>query len=133
MNNDKFYALVVTLSVSNSIKFIENLKQRFRGTISSNKYRSEIIAKPKDNNLNYMIDPTFRNISTWFVLSFKNSDDDPTRNSFDEFYMPLVKVKDFNALIGKKPFFDQRIKTNKRRMKNLSKYQETMIIEQEIY
>ena len=45
------------------------------------------------------------------VLSFKNGDDDPTRFSFDKFYMPLVEIKDFNALIDKKPFFDQPIKT----------------------
>ena len=44
------------------------------------------------------------------VLSFKNGNDDPTRNSFDKYYMPLVEIKDFNALIDNKPFFDQPIK-----------------------
>ena len=34
----------------------------------------------------------------------------PTRNSFDEYYMPLVEIKDFNALIDNKPFFDQPVK-----------------------
>ena len=34
----------------------------------------------------------------------------PTRNSFDEYYMPLVEIKDFNALINNKPFFDQPVK-----------------------
>ena len=41
----------------------------------------------KINNLDYLIDPTFRNIDKLFVLSFKNGNDDPTRNSFDEYYM----------------------------------------------
>ena len=36
--------------------------------------------------------------------------DDPTRNSFDEYYMILVEIKDFNALIDNKPFFDQPVK-----------------------
>ena len=62
-----------------------------------------------------MIDPTFRNINRLFVLSFKNGDDDPTRNSFDEHYMPLIEIKDFHALIDKKPFFDQPVK-NKQEM-----------------
>ena len=35
------------------------------------------------------------------VLSFKNGDDDPTRNYFDEYYMSLV---------DNKPFFDQSAK-----------------------
>ena len=45
-----------------------------------------------------------------FVISFKNCDNDPTRDSFDKYYMLLVKIKDFNALIGNKQFFDQPIK-----------------------
>ena len=36
------------------------------------------------------------------VLSFENGDDDPTKSFFDEYYMPLVKIKYFNALIEKK-------------------------------
>ena len=46
--------------------------------------------------------------------------------------MPLVEVKDFNALIDNKPCFDQSVKPTKKRMKNLSKCQEIMIIHQEI-
>ena len=66
-----------------------------------------------------------------FVLSFKNDNDDPTRTSFDKYFIPLVEIKDFNALIDKKTF-DQPVKTNKR-MKNLSKCQEMVTIQQEIY
>ena len=44
------------------------------------------------------------------VLSFKNGNNDPTRYSFDKYYMPLVEIKDFNALIDNKPFFDQPVK-----------------------
>ena len=57
-----------------------------------------------------MIDPTFRNINRMFVLSFKNGNHDPTRDSFDKYYMPLVEIKDFNVLIDNKPFFDQPVK-----------------------
>ena len=45
-----------------------------------------------------------------FLLSFKNGNDDPTRNSFDKYYMKLVEIKDFYALIRKEPFFDQPVK-----------------------
>ena len=66
--------------------------------------------QPKNSNLHYMIDPTFRIINRFFVISFKNSDNDPTRNSFEKYYMPLVEIEDFNALINIKPFFDQPVK-----------------------
>ena len=87
-----------------------NLKQGFRRTISWKKYKSETTTKPRDNNLDYMIDPTLRHINRLFVHSFKNEDDDPARNSFDEYYISLVKFKEFNALIHHK-CFDQPIKS----------------------
>ena len=52
-----------------------------------------------------MIDPAFRNINRLFVLSFKNSAKDTSRNSFDKYYMRLVKIEDFNTLIDDNDFF----------------------------
>ena len=45
-----------------------------------------------------------------FVLLFKDGNHDPTRNYFDEYYMSLVEIKDFNRLIDNKPLFDQSVK-----------------------
>ena len=45
-----------------------------------------------------------------FLLSFKNGNDDRTRDSFEDYYVPLVEIKYFNALIDNKPFFDQSVK-----------------------
>ena len=33
-----------------------------------------------------------------FILSFKNGDNDPIRNSFGEYYMPSAEIKDFHYL-----------------------------------
>ena len=54
-----------------------------------------------------------------FVLSFKNSNDEPTIDSFDEYYIALVEINDFNALIGNKPFFDQPVKNNQHEYEKL--------------
>ena len=61
-----------------------------------------------------MIDPRLRKINSLFVISFKNGGNDPTRNSFDEYYLPLVQIKDFNALKDNNPFFDQPVKKQAR-------------------
>ena len=48
--------------------------------------------------------------------------------------MPLVEIKYFNALIDNKPFFDKPVKTRQQEeCEKLLKYQEIMIIQQEIY
>ena len=66
--------------------------------------------QPKNNNLDYLIDSIFRIINRLFVFSFKNVNNDPKRDSFDKYYIPLVEIKDFNALIDNKTFFVQLVK-----------------------
>ena len=69
------------------------------------KYRSEITTQPKNNNSDYMIDATFRNINRLFVLSFKYVENGLERYSYDQYYIPLEEIKDFNALNDNKSFF----------------------------
>ena len=75
----KLYVPVVTLSAENDNKLLEPLKTGFKRTIKWNKYRSEMSNQTKNNNLNYLIDPTFTNVNRLFVLSFETEDD---RTSF---------------------------------------------------
>ena len=117
----KLYVSVVALPINNNIKFLENIKQGFKRTLSCNKYRSGIRTQPKNNNLDYLVDPTFRNINRLFVLSFKNGNNDPTRHFFDKFNIPLVGIKDFNALVGHKSFFDQPLKKKQEAYEKLIK------------
>ena len=80
---------------------MENIKQGFKRLISWKKYRPEITTQTKYNNLDDLIDPTFRNIVRLLFSFFKNNNDDPTTDFFYEYYMALVEIKDFNALIDK--------------------------------
>ena len=41
-NNAKLYVPVITLSITDNIKFLENIKERFKITISRSRYRSKI-------------------------------------------------------------------------------------------
>ena len=68
IKNAKLYVLVVTFSINDNMKFLENVKQVLKRTISWNKYRSEITTQPKNNNLDYLTDPTLRNVNRLFVL-----------------------------------------------------------------
>ena len=60
-----------------------------------------------NNNLNYLIDPTFTNVNGLFVLSFENEND---RVYFSKYYSPKVEIKDFNVLIDRKLFFEIPVK-----------------------
>ena len=65
---------------------------------------------PKNNNLNYLIDPTFMNVNRLFVLSFPRNNNTDNRDSFSNYYVPNVEIKDFNVLIDGKSFFDLSVK-----------------------
>ena len=51
------------------------------------------------SNNNYLIDPTLTNVNRLFVLSFTRTNAGDDRDSFSDYYVPNVEVKDFNVLI----------------------------------
>ena len=126
----KLYVPVVTLSTENDKTLLEQLRTGFKRTIKWNKYRSEMTNQTQNNNLNYLIDPTFTKVNRLFVLSFENEDD---RRSFSKYYVPNVQIKDFNVLIDGKRFFDMPIKMMKKHTNKLLKWEEKMITQQVIY
>ena len=102
------YVPAVTLSKDDEIKLLTNLKSGFKREIIWNKYRSQITTEAVNNNLNILRDPTFANVNRLFILAYQNADD---RQSFFQFYLPNVMVKDYNVIIDKLAFFDLPIKT----------------------
>ena len=106
----KLYVPVVTLLKENDIKLLEQLKSGFKRTLKWNKYRSQMTIQPKNNNLNYLIDPTFTNVNRLFVFLFARTILNDKRDSFSHYYVPNVEINDFNVLIDGKSFFDLPVK-----------------------
>ena len=63
----------------------------------------------KNNNINYLIDPTFIKVNRLLVLLFENEND---RTSFSKYYVPNIQIKDFNVLINGKSLFNMPIKNS---------------------
>ena len=64
---------------------------------------SQMSNQNKNNNLSYLIDPTFSYVNRLFVLSFENEDD---RTSDYKYYVPSVEIKNYNVLIDGNAFFE---------------------------
>ena len=108
ITDTKLYVSVITLSTENDKKKrLGQLRAGFKKTIKWNKYRSEMTNQIINNNLNYLIDPTFTKVNRRFLWSFKNKND---RTSFWKYYLPNVQIKDFNVVIDGKGFFGMPIK-----------------------
>ena len=57
-----------------------------------------------------MIEPSFQGVNRLFVLAFEN---DAQVISNKRYYILNVEIKDYNAMIDRKNFFDQPVKTIK--------------------
>ena len=110
------YIPVVTLSTENDKKLLEQLITGFKRTSKWNKYSSEMTNQTENNNLNYLIDPTFTKVNKLFVLSFENEND---RTSSSKYYVPNVQIEDFNVLIHERSFLDMPIKVHEETYKQI--------------
>ena len=101
---------VVTLSKEDDVNLLEQLKTGFKRTIKWNKYRSQMSIQPQNNNLNYLIDPTFTSVNRLFVLSFPRNNNTDSRYSFSNYYVAKVKINGVNVSIDGKSFSDLSVK-----------------------
>ena len=99
IDGTKLYVPGVTLSKENDTKLLEQSKTGLKRTIKWNKYRSQMTVQPQNNNLNYLIDPIFANVNRLFVLPFARTNAGDKRGSFSHYYVPNVRIRDFNVLI----------------------------------
>ena len=76
ITDTNLYVFVVSLSTENDKRLLEQLKTGFKSIIKWNKYRSWRTNQFQNNNLNYLIDPTFTNPTfTIFDTPIKNGEE----------------------------------------------------------
>ena len=115
ITDTKLYVPVVTLSIQENAKFLQQLKSGFKRVINWNKHLSKPKLLAQNQNLNHLVEPSFQGVNRLFVLAFENDDD---RTSHSGYYLPNVKIKVYNIMINGENFFDQPIKNNKITYKN---------------
>ena len=75
----------------------------------------------KNDYLDHLIVPTFRDIIRLFNFSLRFGNNGPKRSFFffNKYYISSVEIKNLNVIIDNKSLFEQpRKKTNKKRIKN---------------
>ena len=97
----KLYVPVVTLSTQDNAKLLQQLKSGFKRTINWNKFQSYPNTYAQKSYLNHLVDPSFQGVNRLFILSFENKDD---RESHSNYYLPKVKMKNYNVIWMQKIF-----------------------------
>ena len=118
ITDTKLYVPVVTLSIQDNAKLLQQQIPGFKSVINWNKYLSKPELLAQNPSLNYLIEPSFQGVNSPFVLTFEN---DTQRTSSKGYHLPNVEIKDYNVMINGKNFFDQPIKKNKVTYENIRK------------
>ena len=102
----KLYIPIVTLKTEDNTKL---LSEGFKRPIYWNEYKviSEKIYA-EDGNIRILIDPSWRGINRLFVLSYLR-DNTSTANSYRKYFLPRIKIKNYNIKIDGRNFCDQPI------------------------
>ena len=76
-------------------------------TINWNKYLCKPTNQTRNRYLNVLIIASFQGVNGFFNLSFRDVD---CRESYKQYYLATVQIKDYNVMIDGRKFFDQPIK-----------------------
>ena len=84
-------------------KLLEQLKSGFKRTISWNKYKQKVTAVQQIQYLDFLINSNFQGVNRLFVLLFEKTGG---RTSYTRYYLSLVELKHYNAVIDGRNIFD---------------------------
>ena len=125
ITDTKHYVSVVTLSTQDNIKLLKQLESGFKRIINWNKYQYEKPNQAQNRYLDFLIDLSFQGINRLFALSFK---DENGRESYKQYYLPTMGMKDNNVMIDGINFFTQTIKNDLRTYDNIQSLQQVKVM-----
>ena len=102
VSDTKLYDPVVTLSTQDNTKLQEQLKSGFKRIINWNKYQSKVSIERQHQCLDYLLDPSFQRVNRFYELLFEHN---AVRTGHTRYFLPVVEIKDYNAIIDGKIFF----------------------------
>ena len=103
ITDTKIYVLVGTFSTHDHTNIFEQLKSGFKRTINWYKYQS---MQAQNQYLHYLICASFKGSNRLSVLLFE----DNTVTGHTRYFLPKVKIKDYNVMIDGRSFFDKSVK-----------------------
>ena len=109
ITDTNLYVPIITLSIQDNAKLLQQLKSGFKRTINWNKYELKLTVQAQNQYLDSVINPSSQGVNRLFVLSFQNNG---SRTSYTIYNLPLVEVNCYNVVIDGWNFFEQPVKNN---------------------
>ena len=117
----KLYLIIVTLSAEDNAKLSKLLSEGFKRAVYWNNYKVidnkvvEVAANNEEKYIRQLLDSSYQGVKRLFVLAYDNTADDNDHNdqvsidSYKKYFLPRVKIENYNIEIDGKNFYDQPI------------------------
>ena len=137
------YVPIVTLKTEDNKKLSKLLSEGFKKSIYWNKYKvtDNILVQTAANNeekyIRELLDSSYEGVKRLFVLSYNNTEgnNQVSVGSFKKYFLPRVKIENYNIEIVGRNFYDQSINDSIKQYAEIKKYQQdkVMIIQLVVY
>ena len=104
----KLYVPIVTLKTEDNAKLSKLLSEGFKRPIYWNKYKV-IFKNYNDEYIRERIDASFQGVNKLFVLPYANGDNVTDENSYRKYFLPRIKIENYNIETDGRNFYDQPI------------------------
>ena len=113
----KLYAPIVTLSIEDNSKLTKPLNEGFKRPIYWNEYKvtvNKTVETAAADDVKYireLLDSSWQGVKRLFVLVFRNTagNDQVSVDSYKKYFLPRVKIGNYNIEIDGRNFYDQPI------------------------
>ena len=113
----KRYVPIVTLSAEDKAKLSKLLREGFKRSVYWNKYQVidnievSINNANEEKNIRDRLDASYQGVKRLFVLAYDNTagNNQVSINSFKKYFLPRVKIENYNIKIVGRSFYDQTI------------------------
>ena len=130
----KLYVPIVTLSIQGNAKLSKLLDEGFKRSICWNKYKVidntvvEIADADVDKYIRELLDSSYQEVKRLFLLAYDNTggNNQFLIDSSKKYFLPRVKIKNYNIEIDGRNFYDQSILLSN--MTKSEKYQQDKVM-----
>ena len=113
----KLYVPIVTLSAEDNAKLLKLLSNGFERPIYWNEHKVtdnkvvEIAAANGEKYIRELLDSSLQGVKRLFVLAYNNKEgnNQVSVNSYKKYFLPRVKIENYNIEIDGRKFYDQPI------------------------
>ena len=109
ITDTKLYVPFVTLKTEDNAKLSKLLSERFKRSVYWNKYQAILKDHAENENIRERLDASFQGVNKLFVLVYAHGDNITNENSYRKYFLPRLKIKNYNIEIDGRNFYDQSI------------------------